>query len=386
MDVFILNTAAVDFRRDDFGFVTALAGQGGLVKGSPGDLPAYPQSRLREWIEEGCAAAGGPGNSAPLIARAGLQVAVGVNLGKGDFQGLDASGRYFYDLLVSSGVDMTSTVVHPRLATGLAFIDTDLSRDRPGIVYFPNANDDFDLNDFKPAISRLRPKIVYYMYSGLSRRADAKGGQILADFIHWCRQQDIVTLVDSHTLAGNPRQIIASGREVAEYRLLQPLLPELDLFFTSFDEAKMIANTLLPKRQWSIYSDTDNIRYILSSLSEKYWKRENRTRLLGITVGSGAHAVHTLADGTICDPYEVRSQFIKKGCTNLVGAGDSFRAGLLSYICRNFTGFGSGKFNFKEAIQMGNLFASRYITASLKDRLCCIDSYDTMVLLLRQNR
>ncbi|MBT6613728.1 MAG: hypothetical protein HOB38_16635, partial [Deltaproteobacteria bacterium] len=96
IDVFILNTAVVDFRRDDFDFVTTLAGQGGLVKGSHADLPAYSQSRLQEWIKEGCAAPGGLGNSAPLLAKAGLEVAVGVSLGKGDFQGLDAPGRYFH--------------------------------------------------------------------------------------------------------------------------------------------------------------------------------------------------------------------------------------------------------------------------------------------------
>ena len=268
-------------------------------------------------------------------------------------------GRYFHEVLVSCGIDMTPTVIHPRLPTGQTFIQSTASGDRPGIVYFPNANDDYDLNDIKPAIKRLKPKIIYYMYSGLSRRADAEGGRILADFIHWCRQQNIVTLVDSHTLTGNPQQIIASGSEIDDYRLLQPLLPELDLFFTSYDEAIMIANTLLPKREWVVHSDTENIRHLLSSLTKKYWQRENRTRLLGITSTSGAHAIHRLPDGTISDPYEVQSRFIQKGKLNLVGAGDSFRAGLLTYVCHNLAQFKSGKIDFKEAIQMGNLFAAR---------------------------
>ncbi len=382
MDVFVLNTAVVDLRSDDFDFVTKLAGEGGLVMGNRKDLPNYSQSQLADLIKSGCGVPGGPGNSAPLMARAGLKVAVGVNLGKGRFDGLDAPGRCFSDALSSSGVDMTATAVHPSLPTGLAFIHTALGSERSGIVYFPNANDDFDLEDFKPAIQRFKPGIVYYMYSGLSKKADARDGQVLASFIRWCRQQGIVTLVDSHTLAEDPSESISAGNKITGYRLLQPLLPELDLFFTSSDEAIMIANTLLPGRDWTNFNSTENIQYILSALCEKCWTQENRTRIFGITCKSGAHAIHSLPSGTISDPYEVRSRFMAEGQINLVGAGDSFRAGLLSYICRNFDGFVKGEMDFQKAIQMGNLFASRYITAPLEDRQNCIEHYDKMTSLL----
>jgi len=42
---------------------------------------------------------------------------------------------------------------------------------------------------------------------------------------------------------------------------------------------------------------------------------------------------------------------------DLVGAGDSFRAGLITYIARNLDEFKTGNMDFTEAIQMGNLFA-----------------------------
>ena len=66
----------------------------------------------------------------------------------------------------------------------------------------------------------------------------------LADFMKWCRQKEIITMADSHTLTGNPEKLIASDALVKEYELLKPLLPELDIFFTSYDEARMIENTL----------------------------------------------------------------------------------------------------------------------------------------------
>ena len=109
LDVLVLNTAVVDFRSDDFSFAERLVGKGGLAKCSTDDMPDYSQEQLRSWIDAGLVTAGGPGNCAPLIARAGLRVGVGANLGRGSFGGLDAQGRYFYDLMVSHDLDMSAS-------------------------------------------------------------------------------------------------------------------------------------------------------------------------------------------------------------------------------------------------------------------------------------
>ena len=84
IDVLVLNTAVTDLRSPDFVFADKLVGKGGLARCKTRDMPNYSQEQLREWIGRGFATAGGPGNTAPLIARGGLKVAVGVNLGKGD--------------------------------------------------------------------------------------------------------------------------------------------------------------------------------------------------------------------------------------------------------------------------------------------------------------
>ena len=122
MDIFILNTAVADFRSNEFAFTEKLAGPGGLALCETKDMPDYTQQQYKQWIDNGQVTAGGPGNTAPLIARAGLNVAVGVNLGKGDFDGLDAQGRCFYDTMANNNVDMSQTFIHPELPTGTTFI------------------------------------------------------------------------------------------------------------------------------------------------------------------------------------------------------------------------------------------------------------------------
>ena len=406
VDVLVLNTAVTDLRRPDFEFVDKLVGKGGLAKCETDDMPSFSQQQIKEWIEQGFATAGGPGNSAPLIARTGLKVAVGANLGRGEYGGLDAQGRFFYDVMTANGIDMSATFIHSDLPTGTTFIHSTTGEDRGGIAYFRNANDDFDFGIFRKAVERLGPRIVYYMYSGLSERGDANGGQDLAEFIKWCRSKGAITIVDSHTLTSNPHELIKAGKPVQEYRLLEPLLPEVDLFFTSCDEAKMIENTIGAKRAWEKFTEHENNIHFLDFLTGRFWltpleilerdkkvsngtrrfltgQGEKRTRLFGVTVSYGAYEKHVYCDGQIGGPNEIESRFMAGEVVDLVGAGDSFRAGLLTYVARHLDKFKDGSMNFTEAVQMGNLFASLYIKAPLNDRYGNIKGYDKMLKVVR---
>lgn len=390
VDVLILNTGVTDLRRPDFEFADELVGKGGLAKCKTEEMPHYSQKQLREWIEQGFATAGGPGNTAPLIARTGLKVAVGVNLGKGDYDGLDAQGRFFHDVMTTNDIDMSQTYLHPDLPTGTTFIHSTTGEDRGGIAYFPGANDDFDFAIFKEAVEQLKPNMVYYMYSGLSERGDANGGRDLAEFIKWCRSNGAVTIVDSHTLTGNPGELIKAGKSVEEYRLLKPLLPEVDLFFTSCDEAKLTENTLEAGRQWGRFTEHENNLHFLDFLTERFWRkarpersRGNRTRLFGVTVSDGAYEKHISPNGHIGGPNKIESRFMAGEIVDLVGAGDSFRAGLITYIGSNLDQFRDGSIDFAEAVQMGNLFASLYIKAPLDDRYGNIKDYDKMLKIVR---
>jgi sugar/nucleoside kinase (ribokinase family) len=382
-DVLILNTAVTDLRRPDFEFADELVGKGGLAKCNTQDMPTYSQKQLKEWIEKGFATAGGPGNTAPLIARTGLKVAVGVNLGKGSYDGLDAQGRFFHDVMTANDIDMSAMFVHPTLPTGTTFIHSTVGADRGGIAYFPGANNDFDFAVFKKAVERLQPQVVYYMYSGLSDRGDANGGRDLAEFVKWCRGKGAVTIVDSHTLTANPQELIKSGQSVEQYRLLEPLLPELDVFFTSCDEAKLIENTLAEKRAWFEFTGHENNVHFLNFLTDRFWRDDKRTKMFGVTVSQGAYEKHVSVDGRLSGPNKIASRFMAGEVVDLVGAGDSFRAGLITYIACHLQEFNTGVMDFAEAVQMGNLFASLYIKAPLDDRYGNIKNYEKMLKVVR---
>jgi sugar/nucleoside kinase (ribokinase family) len=382
-DVLVLNFAVVDFRRDDFHFVSELVSQGGIYCGKAEEMPAYSQEQYAQWAKDGLATAGGVGNSAPLMAKAGLNVAIGANLGKGDFDGLDAQGRFLYDEMARYGVDMSQIYIHPQLATGTAFIHDVPQKDRGGIASFPNAINDFDFERFKKSVTKLNPKIVYYMYSGLSERGDANEGRDLASFIRWCTERGIVTIVDNHTLTDNPEHLIKIGGPVEKYKLLEPLLPEVDIFFTSSDESKLIGNTLFDRRNWYDFT-TKDYDFFLETLAEKFWKKDKKTRLFGITVKDGAYQKHRLPDGKSPPPVKITSRFIADGDINLVGAGDSFRSGVITYIAHNLKDFKNGTINFAEAVQMGNLFASIYIKNPLRDRFRGFRSIEEMLGLIKR--
>jgi sugar/nucleoside kinase (ribokinase family) len=223
------------------------------------------------------------------------------------------------------------------------------------------------------------------MYSGLSDRGDANGGRDLAEFIKWCRSKGAVTIVDSHTLTGNPGELIKAGKPIKEYRLLEPLLPEVDVFFTSCDEAKLIENTLAPGRTWDKFTEHENNLHFLQFLTERFWQKDKRTKLFGVTVSNGAYEMHIDSEGRIGEPNIIESHFMAGEVVDLVGAGDSFRAGLITYIAHNLSQFREGSIDFTEAVQMGNLFASLFIKASLEDRYGNIKAYDTMLKVVRSD-
>ena len=164
--------------------------------------------------------------------------------------------------------------------------------------------------------------------------------------------------------------------------LLIPLLPHLDIFFTSCDEARLIENTLGPAST----NDTNDDSYILHFLDylrSKSWAAPERVRLFGVTVSDGAWHIHSWPDGTVSKAVKTTSRFMDGEIVDLVGAGDAFRSGLITYIAKNVDAFKDGSINFDEAVQMGNLFASLYIKAPLDDRYAHISPFDEMLEKLR---
>jgi len=286
------------------------------------------------------------------------------------------------------------------LPTGTTFIHEVPHGERGGIAYFPNANNDFDFDLFKKEVLRLSPTVAYYMYSGLSKRGDANAGKDLADFIVWCREQGCITIVDSHTLCGNPHELIKRGASVPAYRLLEPLLGELDIFFTSVDEARMIRNTLEREgcdhgedTQTSIHAFLNfakqrfvRIReHSRNSMTDKHSRI--RPQLFGVTVKNGAYTLYVDAQGNTNGVTFCESRYVAAGkVVDLVGAGDSFRAGLIGYITHHRDAFLDGTLNVAEAVQSGNLMATLYVTAPLTDRYGSIPKMGSLLTVVRDGK
>jgi hypothetical protein len=119
--------------------------------------------------------------------------------------------------------------------------------------------------------------------------------------------------------------------------------------------------------------------HFLEFLTRKLWRKDGRTKLFGVTVSDGAYERHVCPDATAEGPNRITSRFMAGEVVDLVGAGDSFRAGLITYMGAHLGEFRNGSVNFGEAVQMGNLFASLFIKAPLEDRYGNIKSYDQML-------
>ncbi len=96
-------------------------------------------------------------------------------------------------------------------------------------------------------------------------------------------------------------------------------------------------------------------------------------------MSDGAYERHVCPDGSIGGPNKIESRYMAGEVVDLVGAGDSFRAGLLTYIGRHLKEFRDGTMDFSRAVQMGNLFASLYIKAPLDDRYGNVRTYEKML-------
>ena len=224
------------------------------------------------------------------------------------------------------------------------------------------------------------------MYSGISDSGDANGGKDLADFLKWCKNHGCITLVDSVTLAGDPKELAKKGDPVEGYKLLIPVLAEVDLFFTSSDEAKLIANTFGLKRNWDQFDEDENCQYILDFLANEFWSKNSCTRIFGITLNNGAIDKHITPGNAASKSKKIKSRFMAGGAIDLIGAGDSFRSGLVSYIVKNINDFNIGTIDFDQAIQMGNLFAALYVKAPLDDRYGNFRSFEKMLKIIKSEK
>ena len=108
----------------------------------------------------------------------------------------------------------------------------------------------------------------------------------------------------------------------------------------------------------------------------------DKPAMFGVTVSNGAFEKYVTASGSSA-PVKIESDFMDGEVMDLVGAGDSFRAALITYIAKNIQAFKAKELDFAQAVQMGNFFASLYIKAPLNDRYRDIGTYENMLGVIK---
>ena len=227
------------------------------------------------------------------------------------------------------------------------------------------------------AVESSNPAVVAYLYIGLSEGGDARDGQDLADFLQYCRKErGAITMADIHTLAQGD----------AAYQSLERIVPQTDLFFVSRDEAKLVLQANGAMQEPGI-GDSCRVcdTYLQMAMD---WVRDGSAeddhgmRMFGITLSDGA-IIATRHGPASWDLTKVSSRYLFDGSVNLVGAGDSFRAGMIAYIAAHQDAWRDGTLNTAEAAQTGALFASLYVNAPLANRYAYIPGFKDALHVVR---
>jgi len=144
----------------------------------------------------------------------------------------------------------------------------------------------------------------------------------------------------------------------------------------------MIENTIGQKGLSKDMSENAYIAHFLDFLADRFWTNDDKPAIFGVTVSNGAFEKHVTALASSA-PVKIESAFMDGEVLDLVGAGDSFRAGLITYIAKNIQTFKAKQLDFSQAVQMGNLFAALYIKAPLHDRYRDIGTYENMLDVIK---
>jgi len=352
-----------------------------LFLGYPSEMPPITDARFGELIAQGGARAGGQGNTLPQIALSGVPAHGFACVGAGEHGGLDSCGDFLRRAMQDSRVE-PFYMPHAVLPTGVTFIVPGPAADsRPGIVYFPNANLGTDLAAALQHVAEVRPNVLHWMYVGLMGEADRR----LPEFFRLCREEHACIIsADTHTLLEDPSRIAISGaREyVNPHTLLPGILKNADIFFCSVDEAVLIADAC-SMRALELRDDKRGAEPFIRAFLEEFYgmstESDGRRPLFGVTVKKGAYLK---VKGAEVD-FAQSNYLVDFSGGNLVGAGDAFRAGLLSYVARHAEEFRRGGMNYRDGAQMGNLVALLSISAPPGNRFGQIGAYEAMEEMVR---
>lgn len=380
LDVLCIGTTCVDMRNPEFDFLDNIRGNG-LVADS-----SRTKKVVQKWLKYDpehnvSAMGGGMLNVAPLISLAGGKAGILTAMGT------DLPGKLMKKIMYDTSV-MPIIEAEAGYPSSVSFVKPPEGGKREAILHCPNAMDYFDAESaFRGAVADdLREgAIVHYAYSGLSKAMDESNSARLAGLMELCRTKGYLTMADTHTYSANPKDDIDSGKRIPQYKLLTEVLPNLDFFFCSQDEAMMIANALgynyLRYKLGESIQEDRNLRF-LQAIHTNFMSDET-PRIIGITAGTTATLMYVNEEGTAVF-NEVKSPYVITDADNFVGAGDSFRAGFMLEFVKNpgyLMRFERGKIkpvDLENLALTGHLMAACYVTRNNANPYGNIPKYENM--------
>lgn len=347
-----------------------------LFRADPCEMPYLPPQFQQDVIDHGLARAGGQSNLTPQIALAGLKAYGMGTLGSSGLGNADPIGQFLGEDMMKWGIT-PNVGVHSYYQTGTTLIVPGPADRRPGIVYCPYANLETNLEKVFADLSQVKPTVLHWMYLSLMGESDKK----LPQFFSACRNQFSPLIgLDVHTL--KPSRSILSKGSINALKLLPFVLPHVDVFFCSDDEAGLVARLLkLPNCPREIPKDDaeakrDFTKVFLSDLYEKCAAPKPWAPVFGVTDRHGATFLAGERVTRVVSNYDVD---FSNWPVNRVGTGDAFRSGVLMYYAKHANEFKECSVDHFNAVQFGNLVATLSMSGSPENRWENIASFDQML-------
>jgi sugar/nucleoside kinase (ribokinase family) len=281
------------------------------ILGRPVDLASLPRRGGLQVIDTVTMTTGGNvPNYGIDLAKLGLRVGVITRVGNDEF------GRFVTRRFEEHGIDTSGVIVDPRRQTSSTFVAVGPDGERT-FLHTRGCMVNFRAKDLLAHEGVLRrSSILAFGYLGLLPECEP---ELPAAFARIRKATGVRILLDT---GGNPRR---------DPRLLRALLPHVDFFVPSYEEAATLTGGKTPER-------------IVAEC-----RKAGATGVVGVKLGAQGCYVDHAGRSSYIPARHVRT------VVDATGAGDAFVAGFLAATIRGADPFGAARF--------GNAVAASCVTA-----------------------
>ena len=197
----------------------------------PRSMPKVRVEEYAAWVAAGLVRSGGQGNVLPVTQRLGVAThAIGC-IGADVRGNVDPQSKFCQEMADLHNVGHSFNVIRGALGGTTFIIQDSTVQGRPGILYGPGANWRTHLARVEQELQRVHPTVVHILYQTL---LGAAFDRALPSYLRrWGHEYGWIRSCDTHS-------ILKADSRSNPHKRLQDILPHLDIFFCSLDEAKLI--------------------------------------------------------------------------------------------------------------------------------------------------